>query len=561
MGDVIIRGGTVVDGTGAPAFEADVRVRDGVIAEVGPALTPDGEFEVDARGAHVIPGIIDNHTHLDGAMWWDDGLDPLPASGNTSMVFGNCGNSIAPLAGDQRDEIVDLLCFLEDLPVEAFHQLIPWTWERWPEYVDALRSRPTTVHAGGYVGHLALRTYVMGEAGWERAATPQEIDRMCEILDEGLAVGALGLSLNIFDKDRRLRLVPGYFATDDELSALFRVVARHRPATVQTITRFNDREHDISDGERLGRLLKAAGVRGYWPGMPMNVRDADHRPVVWDAHHRMQADGADLWPVIGFKPLAPFFSFERSIVFQRVPAWNEWVNGPADDKLRLLADPAWRDRARSDWDNRTRSSLSRVDRPHEMILSHSETGAGPLGISLADFAEQRGLHVSDAMAEWVLANGVGSLMVGLPETLDEADIVRAIREPRTLPNINDSGAHQQLFAAAGEHVYLLSHYVRDTGQLTIEEGVHALTGRAAEFFGLHDRGVVAPGKVADLAVFALDEIELGEEERRWDVPHGTWRLVRRPAGFRATIVAGTPTWLDGAPTDARPGTVLRPVPA
>ncbi len=559
MGDVIIRGGTVVDGTGAPGFAADVRVRDGLIAEVGPGLAVDGEQEIDAAGAYVIPGIIDNHTHLDGAMWWDADLDPLPASGNTSMVFGNCGNSIAPLAGDQRDEIVDLLCFLEDLPLEAFERLVPWTWERWPDYVAALEGRPTSVHAGGYVGHLALRTYVMGPAAWERAATPDEVQRMCAVLDEGLAVGALGLSLNFFDRDRTLRLVPGFFADDDELLALFRVVARHRPATVQCITRFNDREHDVADAERMARLLKAAGgVRGQWPGIPMNVRDADHRPALWDAHHRIQADGADLWPAVAFKPLAPFFSFERSIVFQRVPAWNEWVNGPAETKLSTLADPAWRSRARTDWDNRTRSSLSRIDRPDEMILTESETGAGPVGISLEAFATERGLHISDALAEWVLANGVASLMVGVPEQLDEGDIVRALREPHTLPNINDSGAHQQLFAAAGEHVYLLSHYVRDAGLISVEEAVHCLTGRPAGFFGLHDRGVIAPGKVADLAVFALDEIHLGRETRRDDVPYGTWRLVREPAGFRATVAAGVPTWLDGASTGARPGTVLRP---
>ena len=374
---------------------------------------------------------------------------------------------------------------------------MPWTWERWPDYVAALEGRPTSVHAGGYVGHLALRTYVMGPAAWERAATPDEVQRMCAVLDEGLAVGALGLSLNFFDKDRTLRLVPGFFADDDELLALFRVVARHRPATVQCITRFNDREHDVADAERMARLLKAAGgVRGQWPGIPMNVRDADHRPALWDAHHRIQADGADLWPAVAFKPLAPFFSFERSIVFQRVPAWNEWVNGPAETKLATLADPAWRDRARTDWDNRTRSSLSRIDRPDEMILTESETGAGPVGISLADVRRPSGGCTSPT--RWPSGcspTASASLMVGVPEQLDEGDIVRALREPRTLPNINDSGAHQQLFAAAGEHVYLLSHYVRDAGLISVEEAVHCLTGRPAGFFGLHDRGVIAPGKV------------------------------------------------------------------
>ena len=318
-------------------------------------------------------------------------------------------------------------------------------------------------------------------------------------------------------------------------------------------------EHDIEDGERFGRLCREAGVRGQWPGMPMNVRDDDRRPLVWEAHRRMQAGGSDFWPVVAFKPLAPFFGFERSIVFQRVPAWNEVLNGPDDAKLRTLADPAWRDRARTDWDNRTHSTQSRIDRPHEMLLAESETGAGPVDLSLADYAARRGLHISDALAEWVLANGVRSIMVGTPEKLSEPDIVAAIREPRTLANVNDSGAHLQLFSGAGEHMYLLTHYVREAGLLSVEAAVHALTGRTAAFFGLSDRGVVAPGKVGDLAVFALDEIELRREERRYDVPHGTWRFTRPPAGFRATVVAGTPTWLDGHDTGTRPGTVLRPV--
>jgi N-acyl-D-aspartate/D-glutamate deacylase len=558
MHDILIRGGTVVDGTGADERRADVRVRDGVITEVAPDLELDGELVVDASGAYVTPGIIDTHTHLDGAMWWNPALDPLPSYGNTSMVFGNCGNSIAPLAGAQRDEIVDLLCFLEDLPLEAFRREVPWTWEQWPEYADALTGQPTTVHVGGYLGHLALRTYVMGEDAWTRAATADEVARMASLLDDGLRAGAMGLSVNHFDKDRALRPVPGYFADDDEYRALFAVVAGHHLATVQMITRFNDPEHDVADAERFGGLCRDAGVRAQWPGMPMNVRDDARRPALWDTHHRLQASGSDFWPAVPFKPLAPFFGFERSIVFQRVAAWNELVNGPGEAKLATLADPAWRDRARADWDARTRSSLSRIDRPHEMLLAISETGAGPLDCSLADYAEQRGLHISDALAEWVLANGIGSIMVGTPEQLAEDDIVAALREPRTISNINDSGAHLQLFSGAGEHLYLFTHYVRDRELLDIEEAVHVLTGRTAAFFGLTDRGVIAPGRVGDLAVFALDEIELQQEERRYDVPHGTWRFTRPPAGIRATVVAGTPTWLDGADTGARPGGFLRP---
>jgi N-acyl-D-aspartate/D-glutamate deacylase len=549
MADVLVKGGEVVDGTGAAPVAADVRVRGGVIVEIAPDLAADGEDVIDAHGAYVAPGIIDTHTHLDGAMWWDPDLDPLPSQGNTSMIFGNCGNSIAPLAGPQRDEVVDLLCFRQE---------VPWSWADWPSYAKAISSQPTAAHFGGYIGHVSLRTFIMGEDAWQRPATPDEIRRMAVALDESLTAGAMGLSINHFDRDRTLRPLPGFFAEDEEFRALLAVLAKHSPATMQVITRFNDRDKDVEDAERFARFAREAGVRAQWPGMPFNVRDDDHRPKLWDAHHRLQAEGADFWPNVAFKPIAPFFSFERSLVFQRVPVWNDWINGPAEDKLRLLADPAWRDRARVSWDNRTHSSLSRIDRPDEMILSLSETGAGPVGISLAAYAEQQGLHISDALAEWVLRNGVHSLMLGTPEKLSETDIVAALRESRTLANINDSGAHLQLFAGAGEHIYLLTHYVRDAGLLSIQEAVHALTGRTAAFFGLGDRGVVAPGKLGDLVVFSLDEIELGEEQRQYDVPHGTWRLARRPAGFRATICAGAPTWQDGRPTGARPGRFTRP---
>lgn len=556
MGDILIRGGTVVDGTGASAVPADVRVRNGVIAEVGQHLRPDGEAQVDASGGYVIPGIIDTHTHLDGAMWWSPDLDPLPAYGNTTAIFGYCGNSLVPVAGAQRDEMVDLLCFLEDLPLEAFYQEIPWSWERWPAYMTALVGQPTALNVGGYFGHLALRTYVMGEAAWERAASTDEVAKMCGLLDEALSHGALGLSCNHFDKDRQLRLVPGYLADDAEYGALFDVVARHPGRTVEVITRFNDPDNWYADTDRFAQLCRRSGVRAQWPGIPTDVLDRDKRDAAWELHRRVAAEGGDFWPNIVFKPLEPFFGFERSIVFQRIPAWNEMVNGPDDKKLATLADPLWRDRARYEWDNRPHVSTARVDRPHSLIFAMSETGAGPLGISLGDYAAEQGLHVSDALADWLVRNGIGSSLVGTPDELDEDAVVEALNDPRTLTNINDSGAHLQLFCGAGQNVYLFTHYVRDTGQLSIEHAVHLLTGRTASFLGLSDRETIAPGKAGDLAVFALDEIELRQEVRAHDVPHGTWRFTRPPAGFRATIVGGTPTWLGGATTGARPGTPL-----
>ena len=555
MGDVLVRGGTIVDGSGASPRPADVRVRDGVIVDVAPSLRPQGELVIDASHAYVIPGIIDTHTHLDGAMWWSPDLDPLPAYGTTTAVFGNCGNSIAPTRGPQRDEVVDLLCFLEDLPVEAFRRCIPWSWERWPDYMKAIGAQPTTLNLLGYFGHVSVRSFVMGEAAWERAATTTEIAAMCELLDEALRYGALGLSVNHFDKDRTLRLVPGFYATDEEFTALFAVVARYPGRTVQLVTRFNDPDHYLSDNERFARLCKQAGVRAQWPGVPTDVLERAKRDPLWALQHQVNAEGGDFWSTVAHKPLEPFFGFEKSIVFQRVPAWNELVNGPADEKMAALADPAWRARARYEWDNRPHVATSRVDRPHSLIFAISETGAGPLGISLADHASALGVHVSDALAEWLLHNGIGSSLVGTPDRLEEDDVVTLLREPRTISNVNDSGAHLQLFCGAGQDVYMLTHYVRDTGQLRIEEGVHALTGRTADFFGLTDRGHIAPGKIGDLAVFAMDEIEMRQEIRYHDVPFGTWRFSRPPSGFRATVVRGTPTWLHGESTGEHPGKV------
>ena len=350
--------------------------------------------------------------------------------------------------------------------------------------------------------------------------------------------------------------MPGFFADDAEFAAVLSVVAKHPGRTFQVITRFNDDDHYLGDAERFARLCRDAGVRGQWPGIPTDVLERHRREPTWDLHRRANQDGGDYWPNIVFKPLEPFFGFERSIVFQRIPAWNELINGPADAKLRTLADPAWRARARDEWDNRPHTATARVDRPHSLVFALSETGAGPLDISLADYAAKEGLHVSDALADWLLRNGTGSSLVGTPDQLDEDAVVEALRDPRTLTNINDSGAHLQLFCGAGQNVYLFTHYVRDRQLMTVEEAVHVLTGRTAGFFGLHERGTIAPGKIGDLAVFALDEIELRQEIRAHDVPHGTWRFTRPPAGFRATIAAGTPTFLDGTATGARPGTVL-----
>jgi N-acyl-D-amino-acid deacylase len=539
MGDLLVRGGTVIDGTGTPGVPADLRIRNGVVTEIGAGLQPDGEAEIDAAGAFVTPGLIDPHTHYDLEMFWDPTLDPLPSYGMTTIVMGNCGLGIAPVRDDVRDRVADLLCFIEELPPSLSSACVPWDWHSWPEYHARAGTVATAVTPFAYTAHNALRAFAMGPDAWDRVATADERAAMAAMLDDALAHGSLGLSTNWFDTDRNRELVPSRRSDTTEIDALLDVLARYPHATLQLIARApEDRrpvlERAVACGLRC--LSLGDGVGG--------VTDTD-LPV-----YRLGG---------GAEPFMPRLGFESSIAAAAVPAWHELINGPAEDKARLLADESWRARARHDFDHpRDEQNSFRKGQLDALILSDSENGTGPVGVSLQALADERGVHPSDALADWVLVNGIGSrytkLSVQPKTTQDEMDqrVKAAFQDPFALIGGTDAGAHLKMFCGAGANVYVLTHWVRDEQALSIEHAVHCMTQRNAAFFSLHDRGTLAVGKRGDVAVFALDEIETRPYARADDLPDGDWRFTRPAAGFRATVVAGTPTVLDGEPTGARP---------
>jgi N-acyl-D-amino-acid deacylase len=304
VGNVLVRGGSVVDGSGAPPFPADVRVRDGVIVEVGPGLVPEGETVFDAGGALVTPGFVDSHTHYDLEMFWDPTFDPLPLYGVTTTIMGNCGFGIAPTRADVQADIADLLCFVEELPT-TLTTSIRWGWPTWSQYFRDASAQAVTVTPYAFVAHNALRATVLGPDAWQRAATDAEITTMTELLHDALASGALGMSSNWFDTDRARRLVPSRLSDDRELDALCAVLAAHRGSILQTIIRDDAQRHHVH------RRARAAGV----PVLSLGDGTGGGRDDGIDGVVHLGGGG---------EPSRPRLGFEASIATAAIPPGTSW---------------------------------------------------------------------------------------------------------------------------------------------------------------------------------------------------------------------------------------------
>ena len=568
MSDILIQNGTVVDGTGAPAFAADVRIKDGMIAEVGQSLAPDGERIIDATGCYVSPGFIESHTHYDASMWWDSNLDPLPGYGATTLIMGNCGFSMAPLhpSKEAQDEVMGIFSFFEDIPLGPFQQNVPWDWLKWSEYRKSFeRNVKVPLNFASYVGHIPLRLAAMGVEAWDRAATPAEIEIMAELLDDALAAGALGLSDNMHDHDGTDRPVPSLLADDAEFTALFDVMDRYPATCYQVIVDTFMRMNGPANLKRLEKLLTGRKIRVQIAGgIPTLFFQAGILPEMQKSIASMRASGIDVWP--GYAHVSPtsVLSLTKSLIFAQSNdyVWHEVVLAEThEEKARLLADPDWRARARESWDTQAWGH-SPLKNPQELFLLDSENGTGPIGGTLLEYAESKGLHRSDAMADWILANGIMSTVHMAPFPKNEKLTIELMRDPKTVGNISDAGAHLQMLCGGGENALLLTNYVRKDKSLTIEEAVHVMTGKLAEHFFLQDRGVIAPGMRADITVFNLDEVTYQPFIKAWDVPDGKgglgWRFTREAAPMRLTLVNGVPTFENGAYTGNKPGTFLAP---
>lgn len=557
-GDLFIRGGEVIDGTGRDAVRADVRIRDGRIAEVGADLRPAGETEIDATGAVVTPGFIDTHAHTDPQVFWDPSLDPEPLHGVTTMLVGNCSLSLFPVNEHTKSEVADLFAYIEDVPRHLFDDSVPWTWNDYAGYRDAVDATGAGTNLAALMGHSPLRLAVMGEAAWTEEASPEQIAQMVAILDRAIADGAWGLSTSYLDVDQHGRPVPSRAAGDAEFEALFAAIGRHGRGLVEMVPGLLQGEPEV----RLAALSRLAGANGLpltWTGFTYSDSNPGATQKWIDLANELAAEGAHMYPQLSPRTVDFRLNWDSSMMFMSMPdGWHQVIAARGADKARLLADPAWRATARAEWD-RTERALFPHRRP-ETVRFVEVVGADNqpwLGRTLAELIAARGGHPSDVLADFVLANDCrpGVVAVGVANA-DVDGVARTLTDPAVLISSSDAGAHAQMLCASGDTTLLLTRHVRERGDLTLERAVHELTGRQADVFGFRGRGVVAPGAIADLAVFALDELHYDADVFVHDLPGDGARLRRAEGGYRATIVGGVPVQLGGEMTGALPGRVL-----
>ncbi|MDB5396266.1 MAG: Amidohydrolase, partial [Rhodospirillales bacterium] len=566
----IIRGGTVIDGSGGAPFEADVAVSGGRIAAVG-AVSGRGTEEIDAKGKIVTPGFVDVHTHYDGQVTWENTVAPSSGHGVTSVMMGNCGVGFAPCRPSEHDQLIGLMEGVEDIPGIVMREGIPWNWESFPEYFDRLAERHYDADIAGLVPHAALRVYVMGQRGLDREPST-EADRaeMARLLREAVKAGAMGFgtSRTLFHRSSDGKSIPTLSAPAEELMAMAMALKDCGRGLIQYVSDFQDREAEF----RQIREYVARSGRPFTFSMGQSNTDPDSWRGMVDFLRQANADGLTikgqaLGRPVGFilgheLTLNPFYSTEtyRSLAHLPFAARIATLREP-EIRAKIIAEPPDPDPV---------NFLGRQVRGFETMfqLGDPPDYEQPLEASIASQARARGISAEalayDLMLErdgrnqlyLAVANYANGSLSASYEMLKEADIV---------PGLGDGGAHYGTICDSSYSTYLLCHWARDRTRgprLELPHVVRTLAHGTAKLMGLDDRGLVARGYKADLNVIDFDRLRLHPPEIRRDLPADGRRLVQRADGYVATIVNGVPVYRDGAATGALPGRLIRgPQPA
>lgn len=556
MHDLVIRGGTIVDGSGRPGYRGDVAVDDGRITAVG-RVNERGREEIDAEAHVVAPGFVDVHTHYDAQYTWDPYATSSIWHGVTTTVIGNCGFAIAPCRPEHRDTTMRTLVNVEGMSLKAMQTGIEWGFQTFPEYLDFLAGTRPALNVAALLGHSSVRLWVLGEEAQQRAATEDEVRRMADLTREAMAAGAIGLGSSTAEAhhgDGGLP-VPSRLADPAEFKALVQAMGDSGRGLFEITIGNTTSMEDLAELHALSR-----------------------RPVVWAAFfhrddrpeyttERLAAlehfvrEGTEVRPQVSCRPLTMDFTLANPYPFEGLPAWRRVASRPRAEWPAIYADPAFRDSLRDDIAHKRFSVFrGRWDLVKVLDVASPEHKRFE-GRTVPEVAREWGRDEVDTLFDLALADDLRTEFVAGLMNTDEAVVGRLITHPETLISLSDAGAHLSLLCDAGYSTHLLGYWVREKGALGLEDAVRRLTSVPAERYRIPGRGRLQAGYWADVVVFDPDTVHARAPERAHDLPGGEMRFVSRSVGMAHSLVNGVPVLRDGEVLErepaARGGRVLR----
>ena len=530
----LLRGGTVVDGTGAPAVPADVVLADGRIAAVGPDLpVPDGAQVVDCTGLVVAPGFIDPHTHYDAQVLWDPELTPSSWHGVTTVVVGNCGFGIAPTRPEHRPTILRVLENVEGMPLDALEAGIRWTFETFPEYLDAVERQPLGINVAVLLGHTPLRFFVLGDDATERVATADEVAHMEELVAEAIDAGAVGFSTSRTESHLGAygKPVPSRVCDLDEIRALAGVLGAKGAGTLESTWGPDLFVEEFAD------IARAIDRPVSWAALMTNRRAPGNAAAV---AARVEAAGGNVRPQVACRPIVVQMALSDPFAFANVGAFGEILSLEHDERAARYATADWRARADTEmqaaWGDILDFAVVSESHAHPELVE-----AGTIG----EMASARGITAIDLMVELAVEDDLQTRFTIAMINDNDDEIAELLRNDHFLLGLSDAGAHTSQLCDANYATFLLQHWWREVEAISLEKAVWRLTGQPAEVYGLTDRGRIAPGLAADVVVFDAATVGTTRARRIADLPAGADRLVADSTGITHVWVGGARIRRDG----------------
>ncbi|MCH2416608.1 MAG: amidohydrolase family protein [Acidimicrobiales bacterium] len=554
--DLVIRGGSVIDGTGSPAFTADIAVEDDRIVEIG-KVEGKGKREIDADGQIVTPGFVDIHTHLDAQLAWDPIASSSCWHGVTSVVLGNCGVTFAPVAKGGATVLAEMMESVEDIPAESILNGLSWNWSSYGEYLDEVENLPKGVNVGGMVGHCAVRLAAMGERSIdETPATLEDIEAMVPMVKEAMDAGALGFSTSrtFLHKVPDGRFVPGTHAEAEELLAFAEVMAQYKGTVFEAAAKLGGKD-SREEIKMYGDISRLAGCPVTFGLTQVDIAPQLHLQIL-DYVEEENALGADLHPQTTSKHIGVLLGLSARTPFDRAEGWAEMTDLPLEEKIVRMSNSETREMLIKTAEERLESLpldwgkfYALPDDPVRHDLRPEE--------SVAAKAEKRGVSIPEQWIDEALELEGKRLFIFpvLNQQMEAA--AEMLTRPYVTLGLADAGAHSKQIMDASQPTFFLTHWIREKGMFSLEEGIRRMTSDTADLFGIQNRGRLRQGSFADINVIDFDGMSLEYPEIVNDFPGGAGRFIQRSTGYSKTIVNGEVFMQDGEHSGVLNGKMLR----